>query len=59
MCIFFVAKFDWRQFIRNIFLSTDNLNIDDNEMVLIDDLKYLEKITKIYARQLKNQTLKK
>lgn len=42
-----------------MFVGTDNANITENEVVLVDDWEYLDKAVDIFAKYSRNQALRK
>jgi hypothetical protein len=44
-----LSQFDWKKYIYSLFKDIENVTITENEILLIDDWKYLEKAIKLYA----------
>jgi hypothetical protein len=44
-----LPQFDWKKYIYSLFKDIENVTITENEILLIDDWKYLEKAIKLYA----------
>lgn len=43
-------QFDWKKYTQGIFSEIENLNITDDEVVLIEDIKYLSEAAKLYSK---------
>ena len=49
-----IPEFEWRRYIQGIFNDVENVTITENEVILVEDFKYLSEAAKLYSTQAKS-----